>query len=200
MLDPKELERRKASEKAQGFSKARQLLVDLIALPDLQAVFDDEDYYEAKRVYTQAPTLTLLILQRLGGGLTLTGAVQELLKHHVDILPRNRRVEEGTLSENNSAYNKARQKLPLQKVEAFSGAICDHLAAQSKSVWQGRRVMILDGTTITLPPTPELKKAFPPATNQHGESVWPVAMLMVASPPGDRLCAGSRSGCDVRRE
>jgi hypothetical protein len=42
-------------------------------------------------------------------------------------------------------------------------------------------VFILDGTTFTLPPTPALKKAFPPATNQHGESVWPVAMLMVAS-------------------
>ena len=181
MLDPRELERLKAAEKEQDFSKARQLLVDLIALPDLQAVFDDEDCDDAKRVYTQAPTLTLLILQRLGGGLTLTAAVQELLKHHVDLLPKNRRVLEGTLSENNSAYNKARQKLPLQKVEAFSDAICDHLAANSQSVWQGRRVMILDGTTITLPPTPELKKAFPPATNQHGESVWPVAMLMVAS-------------------
>ena len=181
MLDPRELERRKAAEKERDFSKSRQLLVDLIALPDLQAVFDDEDCNDAKRVYTQAPTLTLLILQRLGGGLTLTATVQELIKHHGDILPRNRRVLEGTLSENNSAYNKARQKLPLQKVEAFSNAICDHLAANSKSVWQGRRVMILDGTTITLPPTPELKKAFPPATNQHGESVWPVAMLMVAS-------------------
>jgi len=157
------------------------LLVDLIALPDLQSVFDDEDCDEAKRVYTQAPTLTLLILQRLGGGLTLTAAVQELLKHHTDILPRNRRVLEGTLSENNSAYNKARQKLPLRKVEAFSNAICDHLAARSKPVWEGRRVMILDGTTITLPPTPALKKAFPPASNQYGESVWPVAMLMVAS-------------------
>ena len=181
MLDPSELERRKTAKKEQDFSKARQLLVDLIALPDLQAVFDDEDCDEAKRVYTQAPTLALLVLQRLGGGLTLTAAVQELIKHHRDLLPRNRRVEEGTLSQNNSAYNKARQKLPLQKVAAFSGAICDHLAAQSEPVWQGRRVMILDGTTITLPSTPELKKAFPPATNQHGESVWPVAMLMVAS-------------------
>ena len=180
MLDPKELERRKAAEN-EGFSKARQLLIDLIGLPELQAVFDDEDCDEAKRVYTQAPTLTLLVLQRLGGGLTLTAAVQELIKHHRDILPRNRRVEEGTLSENNSAYNKARQKLALRKVEAFSGAICDHLAANSKAAWEGRRVMMLDGTTITLPPTPELKKAFPPATNQHGESVWPVAMLMVAS-------------------
>jgi hypothetical protein len=181
MLDPKELDRRKAAENERNFSKARQLLVDLIALPDLQAVFDDEDCYDAKRVYTQAPTLALLVLQRLGGGLAMTAAVQELIKHHRDLLPKNRRVLEGTLSENNSAYNQARQKLPLQKVEAFSGAICDHLAANSKSVWQGRRVMILDGTTITLPPTPELKKAFPPATNQHGESAWPVAMLMIAS-------------------
>ena len=181
MLDPQELERRKAAENEQDFSKARQLLIDLVALPDLQKVFDEEECVEAKRVYTQAPTLALLVLQRLGGGLTLTAAVQELIKHHRDLLPRNRRVEEGTLSQNNSAYNKARQELSLQKVEAFSDAICDHLAARSEPVWQGRRVMILDGTTITLPPTPELKKAFPPATNQHGESVWPVAMLMVAS-------------------
>ena len=154
--------------------------MDLIQLPDLKNVFDDEDSQNAKRVFTQAPTLLLLILQRLGGGLSLDGAVQELIKHHTDILPRNRRVEEGTLSQNNSAYNKARQSLSILKVEAFARAICDHLAKNSKAVWLGRRVMILDGTTITLPPTPELKTAFPPATNQHGESVWPVAMLMVA--------------------
>jgi hypothetical protein len=42
-------------------------------------------------------------------------------------------------------------------------------------------VFIIDGTTFTLEPTPQLKRAFPPATNQHGESVWPVAMLMVAN-------------------
>lgn len=176
MLAPQELQRQ---EKA--FAKARQLLVNLIELPDLQAVFDEEDCIRSSRVYTQAPTLLLLILQRLGGGLTLDAAVQELIKHHRDMLPRNRRVVQGTLSQNNSAYNKARQRLSLETVQAFSNAICDHLAAGSKPVWHGRRVMILDGTTITLPPTPELKKAFPPANNQHGESVWPVAMLMVAS-------------------
>ena len=168
-------------EKEGDFSKARQLMIDLIALPDLQLVFDEEDCVQAKRVYTQAPTLVLLVLQRLGGGLTLTAAVQELIKYHHDILPRNRRVETGTLSQHNATYSKARQELPLEKVESFSGAICHHLAKTSKPVWLDRRVMILDGTTITLPPTPELKAAFPPATNQHGESVWPVAMLMVAA-------------------
>lgn len=169
------------NQQEQEFCKARQLLIDLVGLPDLQKVFDDEECLEARRVYTQAPTLVLLILQRLGGGLSLSDVVQELLTHHRDLLPANRRVEERTLSENNSAYNKARKRLPLEKVKAFADAICNHLAERSEPVWQGRRVMILDGTTITLPPTPALKTAFPPATNQHGESVWPVAMLMVAS-------------------
>lgn len=122
----------------------------------------------------------MLILQRLGGGLTLSKAVKDLIENHSDILPPNRRVTEGRLSENNSAYNNARQKLPIQVIEEFSHRVCEHLARSAAPAFLGRRVFILDGTTITLPPTPALKKAFPPATNQHGESVWPVAKLMVA--------------------
>jgi hypothetical protein len=38
----------------------------------------------------------------------------------------------------------------------------------------------LDGTTFTLSPTDELTRVFPPATNQHGVTVWPVLMLLVA--------------------
>jgi Transposase DDE domain len=168
-------------EREREFSKARQLLVDLVGLPELQSVLDDEGCVNTRRVYTQTPTILLLVLQRLGGGLSMSDAVQELIVHHRDLLPRNRRVEEGTLSANNSAYDKARRQLLREKVEAFVDAICNYLAEQSEPVWQGRRVMILDGTTITLAPTPELKKAYPPASNQHGDSVWPVARLMVAS-------------------
>ena len=58
--------------------------------------------------------------------------------------------------------------------------MCDSLIAASPAWFDGRRGFTLDGTTITLEPTPALKAAFPPATNQHGESVWPVALLLVA--------------------
>lgn len=162
------------------FSKARELLSQLIGLPDIAEVLD-EDSFNARRVYTQAPTLWLLVLQRLGGGLSLKDAVEELLEHHRDLLPPNRRVNEGTLSKNNSAYSKARKELLLDIVTSFSNRICDYLAARSEPVFLDSRVFIIDGTTITLPPTAALKKKFPPATNQHGQSVWPVAMLMVAS-------------------
>lgn len=156
------------------------LLSDLIELPSIRRELGGDEETPASRVYTQVPTLWLLVLQRLGGGLTLAQAVKDLIENHSDILPANRRVIEGRLSENNSAYNKARQNLPISVIEQFAHRVCDHLARRAQSAFGDQRVFILDGTTITLPPTPALKKAFPPASNQHGESVWPVAMLMVA--------------------
>ena len=70
--------------------------------------------------------------------------------------------------------------MPTETLLDFSHAVCDHLAKQSPPLIDGRRVFLLDGTTITLAPTPALQKAFPPATNQFGSTVWPVAQLMVA--------------------
>lgn len=167
-------------EAEQTFCQAKTLLAELLQLPEILKELGEEPDAPASKVYTRLPTLWLLVLQRLGGGLTLEQAVKDLIDNHSDILPRNRRVIEGQLSNNNSAYNNARKNLPIEVIEEFSHRICDHLARRGRPAFLGRRVFILDGTTITLPPTPALQQAFPPATNQHGESVWPVAMLMVA--------------------
>jgi hypothetical protein len=132
-------------------------------------------------VYTKGVTLWMLILQRLGNGLSLEDTVSHVICHDRDLLPDNKRVREGTLSENSSGYYKARKNLPFESIHEFSSAVCDYLGRVGEPVFGSRRVFIIDGTTITLQPTPQLKRAFPPATNQHGESVWPVAMLMVAN-------------------
>lgn len=166
--------------KEEQFCRAKMLLSKLIGLPAIHRELEGDAGSPTAKVYTQAPTLWLLVLQRLGGGLTLEKAVKDLIENHSDILPQNRRVTEGKLSENNSAYNKARQKIPIKVIENFSHRVCDHLARRAEPSFLGKRVFIIDGTTVTLPPTPALKKAFPPATNQLGESVWPVAMLLVA--------------------
>jgi hypothetical protein len=162
------------------FCRAKSLLSKLIGLPSLKREFEGQEPSCSQRVYTQAPTLWLLVMQRLGGGLSLDQVVKDLINNNRDLLPENRRTSEGTLSENNSAYNAARKRLPLEVIERFSRRICDYLANHAEPAFEDQRVFILDGTTITLPPTAELKKAFPPTPNQHGESVWPVAMLLVA--------------------
>jgi hypothetical protein len=102
------------------------------------------------------------------------------LTHERQLLPDNKRVRENTLSENSGAYARSRKRLPLDMLQRFSHCVCNYLAERSEPVLGLQRVFILDGTTLTLPPTPALRAAYPPAPNQYGESVWPVAMLMVA--------------------
>ena len=132
-------------------------------------------------VYTTLVTLWMLTLQRLGCGKTLSDVVREVASDNRELLPQNKRVQEGTLSLSSAAYSNARQRLAVQTAEYFANRVSNSIVASSPPCWFGdRRAFILDGTTITLEPTPELQDAFPPATNQHGQTVWPVAMLLVA--------------------
>lgn len=159
---------------------AIELLQKLIKHPDISSVFDADVQPSTRSTYTHAVTIWMLMLQRMGKGLSLSKVVSQVLNFQRDILPDGKRVRDDTLSENTSAYSKARQRLPLKTVFEFSHAVCDHLGRNSPSFFDNRRVFIIDGTTITLPPTPELQKCFPPAVNQYGRSIWPVAMLLVA--------------------
>lgn len=131
-------------------------------------------------VYTTMVTLWMLILQRLGGGKSMSAIVKEVLAHNRDILPENKRIREGTISENSGAYSEARKRLNLSTIEFFANRVCHSLIESAPAWFDGRRAFIIDGTTITLAPTEQLQAAFPPATNQHGETVWPVAMMVVA--------------------
>ena len=160
---------------------AVKLLRSLTVLPEEKDLFDVDERPSTRMVYTNGVTLWLLILQRLGGGKTLEETISHLLAHDFDLLPDNKRVREGTISENTGSYAQARKRLPLELVLDVSEQICNRLGEMSPGVIDGRRAFILDGTTITLPPTKVLREAFPPASNQHGESVWPVAQLMVAN-------------------
>ena len=158
------------------FASAVEMLRQLL----LEAELNRQQSCGPATVYTTMITLWMMTLQRLGGGKTLNAIVKEVLSHSRELLPDNKRLREGTLSETLGAYSDARTRLKLETVEFFANRVCDSLIAASPAWFDGRRGFTLDGTTMTLEPTSELKAAFPPATNQHGESVWPVALLLVA--------------------
>lgn len=131
-------------------------------------------------VYTTLVTLWMFTLQRLGGGKSLEAVVNEVLTNNRSLLPDNKRVREGTLSFTSGAYSRARKRLPIETMQSFAQRVSQSLIDLSPCSHAGRRRYIIDGTTITLAPTSSLIEAYPPATNQHGETVWPVMMLMVA--------------------
>ena len=131
-------------------------------------------------VYTTLVTLWMLTLQRLGGGKSMTAIVKDVLTGSRHLLPNNRRVREGTLSEGSGAYSQARKRLPIETVRAFAERVSESLIDRSPPWLRDRRAFIIDGTTMTLSPTSPLCDVYPPATNQLGESIWPVMMLVVA--------------------
>lgn len=160
---------------------ALRLLGTICGSPGTSQLLDINERPTSKMVYTNGLTIWMLVLQRLGGGKSLNETISHVLAHDRDLLPDNKRVRENTLSLNSAAYSQARKRLPLEAVFEFSSRVCEYLGQIGEPIIAGRRVFLLDGTTITLPPTPVLQAAYPPATNQFGASVWPVAQLMVAN-------------------
>ena len=155
------------------------------AIEMLRAIIPDEELEflaptGPATVYTTSVTIWMLILQRLGKGKSMSEVVKDVLSNSRELLPDNKRVREKTLSDKSGAYSRARKRLPLNVVEHFARRVCDSFIQQTPSWFGQRRAFNIDGTTMTLSPTSELRKAFPPATNQYGETVWPVLLMLVA--------------------
>lgn len=163
------------------FSQATSLLEKLFDSRKIARLLHRDGSANGQQVYTNAATIFALILQRLGGGLTLKETVKRMVQDHQDLMQQsNRRVKDQTVSQDTSAYDKARRKLLLKKVAAFCDCVAQELADRAGGHFGGRRVYIVDGTTIALPPTRDLAEHFPPASNQFGRTAWPMMQLLVA--------------------
>ena len=138
-----------------------------------------------KGVYIAPVVVMMTILQRLEQGKgTLSMVVQQLLSGRLGkLVPgRHKRIKEDSLAVGTGAYSRARTRLPLAVAEGVCDQVAEHLLADQKEALPGlgRPAYFLDGTSFTLPHTEEILKLYPPASNQNGESHWPVARTVVA--------------------
>ena len=140
-------------------------------------------------VYTPLVVLWLLVSQRLRGGASLESAVLELVQGIPDTFwPRPcKRIrdwrEHGKApSTNTGGYNQARLALPLLIVEKSTDRIFEQFVARLSppSTEDSPRAFLLDGTSVRAAHTAELCKAYPPGSNLHGESHWPLLRVLVA--------------------
>lgn len=158
------------------FERAFELLTQLVDLRQIDGQFP----LRGNAVYCNSVVLWMLVYQRMNPDSSLEAAVKELIQSQPDLLPRNKRLTEGTLSTNTGAYSKARSRLPLSAARSLTERVSQSLIDATPPSLDGRRMFLVDGTTITLAPEPELRQEFPPASNQYGTGVWPVALLVVA--------------------
>ena len=156
------------------------------AIGSLRELFDDGMVDQLQptgpaAIYISAVTLWMLISQRLAGGKSLEATVKDFIANRPAFCPDNKRLDEHTLSDQSSAYAGARKRLKLTTTKYVFDRVVNAITHQKMDYgFRPRQTFLLDGTTITLQPTEELRRAFPPATNQHGETVWRFMLMFVA--------------------
>ncbi len=134
----------------------------------------------ASTVFTPWIVTWLMIYQRLTRNETMAAAVGELARLDADILPDNKRTRERSFSANTGGFSRARDRLRVDVVRQAADEVAAALIAESPASLGGRRVFLVDGSTLSLAPTDELREAYPPARNQHGESHWPILHMVAA--------------------
>jgi putative transposase len=132
-----------------------------------------------QRIFSLPLVIWLMISQRLDRKATLSTAVQQVVQQRPrTLLSDHKRLREGTVSCHTGAYSDARREMPLLVAEKVADCVLGHLMPSRREALPGwnRRVFILDGTTLEMPHTTELVKAYPPGHKSH----WPVLRMLVA--------------------
>ena len=78
---------------------------------------------------------------------------------------------------------KARKRLPLTVWQILTHWIFRQVQQLSASIdkWRGHRIVLVDGTCLTLSDEPELRKDFPPPKGNHGYGRYPLARMVCMS-------------------
>jgi IS4 transposase len=83
-------------------------------------------------------------------------------------------------SSNTKSYCKARLRLPeslIRRLVRETGKLL-HLKSEEDWKWKGRSVKLVDGTTVSMPDTPENQKTYPQPEGQKPGVGFPIARLV----------------------
>src|SRR5580704_7658995 len=124
------------------------------------------------RIYSPLVTLWVFLSRVLSADHSCRAAVARLIAH---LISRG----EKPCSAQTGAYCQARERLPE---EFFADVACSvgralDAKADQRWLWQGRRVYLFDGTTVTMPDTPENQQEYPQVYNQEPGLGFPIARL-----------------------
>lgn len=84
------------------------------------------------------------------------------------------------VSTRTGGYCRARQRLPRLLVEHLSRHVAQLMENESSDewLWQGRRVCLVDGTSVTMPDTPENQSRFPQQRGQKPGLGFPICRIV----------------------
>jgi hypothetical protein len=126
------------------------------------------------RVFSPCVTLWTFLSQVLSTDHSCNTAVARLLAYRAS-------TGQASCSADNSSYCQARQRLPEALLPRLVRETGKDVQQQAPAAWlkHGRRVKIVDGSTASMPDTPDNTAAFGKPKNQRGVSSFPVVRILV---------------------
>jgi hypothetical protein len=157
-------------------------LTDLLSANDIVAAALEAQYSWRDRIWNPVSTLWTFLIQVLHPDAPCREAVAIVLAEaaakHGGSEPKT---EGGSkISPDPSAYCQARGRVPLGVFKAAFSKVGHRLQkkVQDSYRWCGRRLWIADGSTVSMPDTPELQKAFGQPYGQKPGCGFPVAKIV----------------------
>ncbi len=146
---------------------------DLLTSPDLFDALEGSLPEHRERLFPPTETLSMFMAQALKPDRSCQGIVDDVaVKRLLHGLP--------LCSTKTGAYCKARQRLPLDMVAGMATTTGRLIAGKVPDRWRwfGRRVRLVDGTTVTLPDTPANQATYPQQSGQKPGLGFPICRIV----------------------
>ena len=146
---------------------------NLLTSPDLLTTIEDLLPEHRERLYPPTETLSMFLAQALSEDRSCQKAVNDaVIKRIVSGI--------SSVSCSTGGYCRARQRLPLSMISELVCRTGELINSQISDQWrwQGRRVYLIDGTTVTMPDTAENQSAYPQSGAQKQGLGFPICRIV----------------------
>jgi len=165
------LQQNRIQECSQSFNTNR--FFNLLTRPELLSTVEGLLPKHRERTFPPTETLSMFLSQAMNADRSCQNIINELaVQRAIHGLPAH--------STYTGGYCKARQRLPTSMVSELTrctGKLLDK-ELPSHWRWQGRRVRLIDGTTATMPDTPENQNTYPQQRTQKPGLGFPICRIV----------------------
>ena len=146
---------------------------DVLSAESIRTIMDEEVDSYRDRIFSPLITLSAFLSQVISSDQSCQNAVAKVIAERVA-------QGEAPCSSNNKSYCKARMRLPeslVRRLVRETGRLL-HLKSEEGWKWKGRSVKLVDGTTVSMPDTPENQETYPQPEGQKPGVGFPIARLV----------------------
>jgi hypothetical protein len=147
---------------------------DILTEASIQKVLNEYGVLYRDRVFSPVTTIWGFLSQVLSEDHSCRDAVSRIIAH--------RAANGMTLcSPNTTSYCDARSRIPTLVLSTLARRTAEelHACVDDRWKWNGRSVFILDGSSVSMPDTPENRAMYPQPPNQQSGLGFPLARITV---------------------